>query len=306
MRAGVFFPHESLLQSEEPVGQEAHRHVVAPAHPGADLVMVHPEVVLGDLEALFDGVAAAGDAGERLPGGGRIGVGEVVADLGILIERTDDDQELSGADLLFVLGADPGGDHVHFKRPLLSIADAHARSGALGLDFAPVGDVDERDLEARPLLTGHGRRGNRLQIAYKRVGGHFQEVRFFAGAKGPSEPGGATELIVARHPAVRDAGRDEVQKLKGDLDLGTEADVFGDMALVHAAPAAGPLVRQIELSVQEREASAPVVTDEDPDLAVIRLSETPAPLTGDPDGMGPLLGEAAAVEGEVSRPVVPF
>jgi hypothetical protein len=41
-----------------------------------------------------------------------------------------------------------------------------------------------------------------------------------------------------------------------------------------------------------------VVTDEDPDLAVISLSEPPTPLAGDPDGMGPLLGEAAAVEGE--------
>jgi hypothetical protein len=70
------------------------------------------------------------------------------------------------------------------------------------------------------------------------------------------------------------------------------------MAFVQAGPAAGPLVREIEFPVQEREASAPVVADEDADLAVFRFPEPPAPLTGDPDGVSPFLGKGAAIEGE--------
>ena len=95
VRAGDFFPQPAMFEREKPVGEETHRHVVLPAQPGAHFVVIHPDVILGDLEALLNPVTRAGDASEDLGGRGGIGIGEEVFVFGRRVHRSSHHQEFA-------------------------------------------------------------------------------------------------------------------------------------------------------------------------------------------------------------------
>ncbi len=56
--AGVF-PPKPPLQAQEPQRQERQRHVVVPADPTADLVMIQTGLAVAGLEKLLDPVPLA-------------------------------------------------------------------------------------------------------------------------------------------------------------------------------------------------------------------------------------------------------
>ena len=58
--AGAFFPQPDSHMPEEKVSQHAGQHMVAPAGKLSHLVVIHPQVRFGFLEALLDGPAHPG------------------------------------------------------------------------------------------------------------------------------------------------------------------------------------------------------------------------------------------------------
>ena len=54
--AGVFPPDSPSFQAQEPQRHQAQRHVVMPAHPTPDLIMIQPDLPLAGAEHLLDPV----------------------------------------------------------------------------------------------------------------------------------------------------------------------------------------------------------------------------------------------------------
>src|SRR4030042_6886604 len=68
--AGAFFPQPDSHVPEEEVSQHAGDHMVAPPRIFSYLVMVHPQVGFGLLEALFDSPANPREPDKGLQSGG--------------------------------------------------------------------------------------------------------------------------------------------------------------------------------------------------------------------------------------------
>src|SRR5436305_14604206 len=60
-----FFPPATLDRLQEGEGEQYQGYVVVPAPIPGDLVVVEPELALGELEVLLDGPAEASDPGQR-------------------------------------------------------------------------------------------------------------------------------------------------------------------------------------------------------------------------------------------------
>jgi hypothetical protein len=141
-----------------------------------------------------------------------------------------------------------------------------------------------------------GRRG--FQIAYGRVGGHFQEIAFLTPGEGSAEPGGATELIVADDPGVREARGILLEEFVDDPDLAAEADLLGNARFLASERAPAPFLGEVETAVDERGAAGSDVGEVDPGLTILDLAQATTPLPLHAHGLGALLGEVAAVEDE--------
>src|SRR5579872_667823 len=297
VRAGDFFPQPTMLASDEPVSQEGHRHVVLPAEPGTDFVMIHPQIVLGEGEGLLDPVLVHRDLGQGLARGVCMGVGEEEFQLGRGVEAARDDEGLSDSGL-FALRAGPhaGGGDVEDLRTLLPISHEDARPGRNGKRLGPIAHRAEGMLRSRTALARGARWGDGVQVTNHGVGGDFQHVALAAAPEGAAEVRGTAKFVIAHGPAVGDARSDPLVEFAGEADFGTEPDLLRDMGGVESGPAAGPLVRKIKIPVHQDGAALAVVGDEDAHLAIVGLSQTVAPLAGDAGGVRAFLGETGAVE----------
>jgi hypothetical protein len=103
--AGVFPPDSPSFQAQEPQRHQAERHVVMPAHPAPDLVMIEPDLTLAGSQHLLDPVSLP--PGPDHPGQRDLGVGvaQGVVDPR-LAHRTDHHQELFRTDPPLLLGPD--------------------------------------------------------------------------------------------------------------------------------------------------------------------------------------------------------
>ena len=97
---------------------------------------------------------------------------------------------------------------------------------------------------------------------------------------------------------MRDSRSHALVEFLGDLDLGPESDLLGDMAAIQSGTASRPVMGKVEVAIDQHAASRADVGEKDADLAVLFLSEMVAPLAFHADGMSALLGEAAAVKAE--------
>src|SRR5688572_30810034 len=90
-------PPDGRLAQDGQVGQSEHRQgdVSMPAGPGADLVLVEPDLALGRLEALLDGPARARHPHEIRQRRPRRGRGEIERQLMFLPQAAPDQQPLS-------------------------------------------------------------------------------------------------------------------------------------------------------------------------------------------------------------------
>lgn len=185
---GVFPPHALGLQRQEPRAQHREGHVAMPTDPGADLVVSQARFSLGALETLFDGVPPGGDIDQTLEGDFLGGVGQVEAVLGLGTERAGDQQSLLGSDATLEVGSHPRHDRLDHDGPFLSVPDREVRPSRAGLLVSPLGGLPEMGGGRAPGLPAMAVRRRGLQIAYARVGRHFQEVAF----AGPIQGRGGT------------------------------------------------------------------------------------------------------------------
>jgi hypothetical protein len=89
------------------------------------------------------------------------------------------------------------------------------------------------------------------QIAYTRVGGHFQKVAFFTTREALAEPSGPTKLVVSDNPGVRETWAVLLEEVVRDLDLRLEVNLFGNARLLAALGAPAPFHGKIEPAVDE-------------------------------------------------------
>src|SRR5208337_5252208 len=120
-------------------------------------------------------------------------------------------------------------------------------------------------------------------------------VTLLAGTQSLAELTDASEFIVARHPGVRElaaVGFDHSQSNSpGFLILHPARHVaLGPPLLVF-----GPLLGQIQPTIQGTMPTRGGVTEKDADLAVLHLSQVAAPLARHAAGILALFGKAAAI-----------
>jgi hypothetical protein len=190
-------------------------------------------------------------------------------------------------------GAD--GD-LDFQDTFLTVTDQDLLPRDRGESLRPLLYGQERDLRRRSALSRTALGRWCRQVAYLGVGRHVQDIPLALLAKLSAKVGGPTELIVADNPLVREFGAGESEQILGDLDLGSESDRARDVTRIQTSAAPGPLVRKIEIPVDERVAAVSDVSQEDAHLAIVLLPQSAAPLSGDADGVGSLLGEPAGVQ----------
>ncbi len=266
-----------------------------PTLPRSDFVLGESRFALGTLETFFDALPLRGGAdhfGER----GERCVGQPVPVLGILLQGSRDQEDFRGADPLVLLGPDGGADRLEFERTFLGVSDLETRPFRGGLLLGPGVDAPERSHRETAAIKPRFWR-NGLQVAYNRVGRHFQDVAFPQPAQVFAEPGGPAELLVADNPGVRKARPDLLQEVDSDLLAGLKVDLLGNMTQLPAAGLA-PFVGKVEPSIDEGGAAVSRVGQVNAHLAIGHLPDAAAPLAFDADGVVALLLKRAGIQDE--------
>jgi len=202
--AGVFFPQPPVFADKKPMTQETHAHVMVPADPGTDFVMVHPEVVLGDLEAFFDPVLVGCDLGQDSPRRTRIGVGKVILILGLLTKTARHHRQFIRAHFVAKMGTHSRGGDFQVQGALFSLSNPKARPSLRRQGLRPSVEAEIGGLGLRSATTGAWRTGC-FQVPNNRVRRHFQDVAFSPTMKAAAEFGRTAELVITDRPTVRDS-----------------------------------------------------------------------------------------------------
>ena len=133
--AGAFFPQSDSHVPEEEVSQHTGDHMVSPPRKFSHLVMVHPQIGLGLLEALFDSPANPREPDKGLQSGGSTRIGDEEGVCGILSDGTANKQP------------DPFVRHTVFgqNHPFLHKLIGHGTLRSLG-DLAAIPEIVVRAL----------------------------------------------------------------------------------------------------------------------------------------------------------------
>ncbi|AMV40939.1 hypothetical protein VT85_26125 (plasmid) [Planctomyces sp. SH-PL62] len=277
--------------------------MVVPAHPAPNLVLRQPDLPLGRLEHLLDPVPREPGPHQFLQRDVGRGVAQRVVRLGLGLDGAHHHQPLLRPDPVLQPGPHPHRHRVDPQRALLAGPDRQPSPAARRQGGRPGVDAAERD-RPRAAAAGASARGRRtLQVADDRVAGHVEDVALAAAAEPGAELGRAAELVVADHPGVRQPRPAPLDQFGGDPPALPELDVLGDVALRPSGRVAGPVLRQVQPSVQRGVAAGGGVGQEDPALAVLLLAQPAAPLPTDAAGVGPGLREGRGVDRE-DGPVV--
>ncbi len=282
-------------------------HVVVPAHPRPRLVLRHPEIALGVLEVILDGVPCAGHFRQDPDRRRDIGVADVILDLGRRIERPSHQQPDRRPGLAVTHRPDTDRGELERQRPFRSLADLQ---GLPRLAAQARRDLDDR---GHRFPARNGRHSTSATVRWDTrpgvLGPDGRSNRHLDHVPQPQLFHLVEELAVA---AVLFVGRDPIQghhaqqeghpdQPGGDLGLGLEGDPLGDLNLLATLPALlgvfAPTRGQVELMVQHRRASRGHAHEEDPDTAVVLLAQSAVVLPVHPGvPVMALLGEATLVD----------
>jgi hypothetical protein len=125
---------------------------------------------------------------------------------------------------------------------------------------------------------------------------NFAKVSFFPSSQGGAEFADSAEFIVTDDPAMSQSGQAAVEQVEANSPLFLEHDLVGNVALLPSLRIRGPVLREIELAIERSVTGRGGVGQKHADLAVVDLAQSAAPLPPHAAGLGPLLGESAAVD----------
>ncbi len=129
---------------------------------------------------------------------------------------------------------------------------------------------------------------------YGRVGGHLQQVALVVCFQGIEEVPVASELRIRRQPVKMHATPG--QQCRGDLRLRLERDLGRNTRLLATRGVGGPLLRQVQLVVQQNAARRSRPKEKHAYLAVLLLPEASAPLALHAHALCSTLDEARPVD----------
>src|SRR5712691_12181364 len=138
----------------------------------------------------------------------------------------------------------------------------------------------------------------RLQVANRGSAGHPQHIALTVLTQVVAKPRVAPQLIVTRHPAVRDLRTSLVEHLQTLLGSRVIPHLLWHMAFLTSWLVPCPLLGQRQAEVEQGMVVATDVPHEDAHLAVVGLAPVTTPLAFDPHRMCAALGKAPRIEGD--------
>ena len=261
-----------------------------PTHPTPHLVVTQTRLTLSRSEELLDPVTLTLGTHYLDQRNLRIRVRERILDPR-LTHIPHHHQTFLRPHPTLLFGPDQHRHRLDLQRPLLRVPHGQSLPPRRRLTVGPIIDPLERHLTLAAhagLLPG---RSPLLEVAHQRVARHIQDVTLLPRPQLRTELGNPTELVIACDPTVGQIGQASAQQIQRDLPLLPELDRRGDVTLLAPNRVRGPLLGQVELSVQRGVAGLRGVNQEDADLARFDLAQSATPLASDPTGIGSLLGE---------------
>src|SRR3990170_4997543 len=255
---------------------------MVPSDPGADLVLVQPDVALAHVECLLDTVAAGPDAHQLAQRSSRVR-GEVRPALAVPVV-VDHQQHLGALGNPFPSWrVDPHLRRAHRDGSLLSITDSEATPGRLRKCRCPVARPRPASATRQPHLGVLDDLKNVLLLLL------IQQI---------AQLGRLAVALVPHHPAVREQLPSAQQQLRRQLPALLESHLFRNVALVVAGLVVRPRLRQVQLAVRQRHRAIRGVREELANLALLLLAQPPAPLALRPHRVRARLLEPAPIEDE--------
>src|SRR5512144_2542276 len=180
------------------------------------------------------------------------------------------------------------------QRTLLAVAHLDRGPGAVREPRATAIQPRERALGTAATPGVFRRRF--VEVAGQRVRRDRQQVALAAPPQIPAETRRPAHLVVPRHPSVRQERALLVEHLQRQPMASAELDLPGHPRSLAARAVRRPLVREIKACIDDRMFLPRDVPHVEPDLAVLDLAESTAPLSRHAHRLGPLLGDRRGVE----------
>src|SRR6266702_183502 len=266
--AGFFPPQPVFLLDQEPQSQQRQGHVVVPAHPTPQFVMVQPYLAFACLQQFFDVMTPTVDAHHLFQGRRDRRVRKRVPGLRLLFDRAYHHQSLARAGpAVLVAGLHPSFYRPHHFRSLSTVAAPQLAPAPRWLCLGPIRDAPP----GWPALP----RGRRLaQIADQRVRRHVEHIPAVPVAQLGPKAAHPPEFVVTRHPAERQSRCRTIDQRQSDapslLKRHLRRYVGSPPPLAIQRPVAG----QIELAVQRGIAARRCVGQKHAHLTVVDFAES--------------------------------
>src|SRR3954447_22247744 len=272
-------------------GQRQHSQgdVPVPAVAGADLVIGQADLLLGDLEAFLDRPAPSGDAGESGQAGVRWTEDDVIGELVRLARMAADEQPVIPGRLLQA--------HQAYPRPIVEplAFGTGARREALPL-FCRYSCRQRRGgVLAHPVIE------HRPQLLVTADGEHERALLLLE--IDPQAAIGAIDLV-AQNPGERYVGGNRPgDHAARQLGLGGEPHLLANAGRLTPGAVLGPLLRKVQLAVDQRMPVAAGISQEHADLAVLDAPRRAAVLARHAGRLRPLLQKASLVDDQYRLPI---